>query len=333
MLNCQSGPADHDRVPKTEVLCAPRTTPRRSQPELQKWLSSGPSFADLAAEFPTECRKVESEVGQLFASGKASDVEAYVASLRSTGRPRKPGIGGRRGEEAILRDSLHEAIALALLRQIRLQTSAGVKEGTVRFNFVNGYLAQRLLFARALERKPVSLAWFRLVWPLIWQKRRLLPLVERKGIYCFYSKRLIHDLASMIGSRPCLEIGAGDGTLARFLADAGVQIVATDDYSWKQSVSYPQDVVRQDAISALRRRRPEVVICSWPPAGNRFEREVFRTSSVELYIVIGSRTEANSGNWLDYRSQKDFELQSDELLAELVLPPETDASVLVFRRR
>ncbi len=47
----------------------------------------------------------------------------------------------------------------------------GVARGTVRFNLLNGYLAQRLLFAKGLERKPVSIHWFRVLWPLLWQRR------------------------------------------------------------------------------------------------------------------------------------------------------------------
>ena len=54
---------------------------------------------------------------------------------------------------------------------------------------LNGFVAQRLLFARGLERKPVSMRRFRLIWPLLWQRRRLMPLVQPKGIYCFYSRR------------------------------------------------------------------------------------------------------------------------------------------------
>jgi 16S rRNA A1518/A1519 N6-dimethyltransferase RsmA/KsgA/DIM1 with predicted DNA glycosylase/AP lyase activity len=44
----------------------------------------------------------------------------------------------------------------------------------------------------------------------------------------------------MIASRSCLEIGAGDGTLTRFLKNQGVQIIATDNHSWKNAVDYPE---------------------------------------------------------------------------------------------
>jgi 2-polyprenyl-3-methyl-5-hydroxy-6-metoxy-1,4-benzoquinol methylase len=121
-----------------------------------------------------------------------------------------------------------------------LVADTGVKQGKLRFNLLNGYIAQKLLFSKGLERKPTSLFWFRLFWPLVGQKKRLMPLVQPKGIYCFYSHELIEALAGMIASRSCLEIGAGDGTLTRFLKNQGVQIIATDNHSWKNAVDYPE---------------------------------------------------------------------------------------------
>ncbi len=198
-------------------------------------------------------------------------------------------------------------MAVEAVRGEWMAAAAGVRGGRIRFGLLNGFVAQRLLFAHGLERKPVSMRRFKLVWPLLWQRRRLLPLVQPKGIYCFYSAQLIDRLATLIGDRPCLEIAAGDGTLSRFLRERGVPVTATDDHSWKHAVTFPADVIRQDAREALRAHSPAVVICSWPPAGNRFEQHVFRTRSVELYIVISSRHTFASGSWDDYRSQTGFD--------------------------
>jgi hypothetical protein len=74
------------------------------------------------------------------------------------------------------------------------------------------------------------------------------------------------------------------------------------------------------------------VICSWPPAGNDFEREVFRTPSVELYLVIGSRHAFASGDRQAYSQQSAFALREAPELGRLVLPPEIDPEVLVFER-
>ncbi len=214
-----------------------------------------------------------------------------------------------------------------------LAAATGVSKGKVRFNYLNGYLAQKLLFSHDLVRKPVSLFWFRLIWPLIWQKRLLMPLVQSQGVYCFYSRPLIDSLAKMMAGRTCLEIAAGDGTLTRFLTDRGIKITATDDYSWGNTIKYPGSVINLDARLALNAYSPEIVICSWPPAGNTFERHVFKTSSVQLYIVISSLHQFASGNWNDYQSQSTFAIEEEKNLNRLVFPPELDAAVYLFRRQ
>jgi hypothetical protein len=223
----------------------------------------------------------------------------------------------------------------AALQQASVATEAGVEIGTgrLRFSLWDGYLAQKLLFRRGLERKPVSLLAFRLVWPLVRRKGVLMPLVREQGIYCFYSRRLVRELAAMIDGRACVEIGAGDGTLARFLRDEGVDLVATDDRSWDSVITYPEDVVAEPAVRTLRRCSPTVVICSWPPAGNGFEQAVFATPSVDLYVVIGSRDEHAFGNHDAYRRQSSFEMTLDERLSRLTLPPQNRGAVYVFRRR
>jgi hypothetical protein len=239
----------------------------------------------------------------------------------------------RQLESAALAKLIRHRMAHLALKGYALSAAAGGKSGKVRFNWLNGFIAQKLLFARELERKPVSLFWFRLFWPLVWQKALLMPLVEAKGIYCFYSKPLIEALARLIGDRECLEIAAGDGTLSRFLAAEGARVTATDDHSWKHAVNYPDTVLKLDAAQALVRFKPRVVVCSWPPANNGFERLVFADPGVDLYIVIGSRHAFASGNWADYRAQTAFEMEEDVRLGGWVLPPELAATVYLFRRR
>jgi hypothetical protein len=74
------------------------------------------------------------------------------------------------------------------------------------------------------------------------------------------------------------------------------------------------------------------VICSWPPAGNAFERAVFATPSVETYIVLTSSDEREAGDWDSYRSQTGFDRGDGPTLSRLVLP-EGRNRVLIFTRR
>lgn len=302
----------------------------RSPRQVRTWLDGRPPLEELIAAYPAHWRAVQRAVSPMLARRDVEELRAYVLSAggdgHRRGRARGPGLTD-------LELQIRDRMTVEAVRQVMVSMSSGVPDGRVRFGLVNGFVAQRLLFEHDLERKPVSLRWFRALWPLLWQRRLLMPLVQPQGIYCFYSRSLVDRLVELIDGRPCVEIAAGDGTLTRFLASAGADITATDDGSWSHSVRSGDGVVRQDARRALRSRQPSVVICSWPPAGNDFERHVFSTASVDLYIVIGTRHQFGAGDWSAYRRQQDFDGVLDESLTRLVLPPELDPAVHVFRRR
>jgi len=302
-----------------------------------KWLRSEPSLDDLGAHFPELLESVRGEIAKIVASCAAAELPVYLKRLLSTEQLMKKKYHGSRGDKnvgaALVLQAVRTRMAHLAIKQHLIAEATGIDKGKVRFNLLNGYVAQKLLFVDALERKPVSMLLFRLLWPLLWQRKLLMPLVQPEGIYCFYSRQLVKALAALVGTRSCLEIAAGDGTLTRFLADCGVRITATDDYSWKHEVKYPGFVVRMDAREALREYTPEVVLCSWPPAGNAFEQLVFRTKSVKLYIVVSSRHRFAAGNWDHYLQQSAFEREEDEALSRLVLPTELDAAVYIFRRK
>ncbi|HIJ86101.1 MAG TPA: SAM-dependent methyltransferase [Desulfuromonadales bacterium] len=304
---------------------------------LLKWLQSQPSLDELDERFPGMRDAVRQELAEIVAAGSPAGLPTYLKRMLQAERLLERKLGNSRGDAkiaaALVEQIARTRMAHLTIKQHLIAEATGVTKGKVRFNRINGYLAQKLLFADGLERKPVSLFWFRIVWPLLWQKRLLMPLVQPKGIYCFYSGALLTELVSLIGSRTCLEIAAGDGTLTRFLADSGVAVTATDDHSWTHAVNYPDFVLKRTAPVALHEFAPEVVICSWPPAGNGFEQQVFRTKSVQTYIVISSRHRFAAGNWDDYNAQSTFEIAEDARLSRLVLPPELDAAVYIFRRK
>jgi hypothetical protein len=161
----------------------------------------------------------------------------------------------------------------------------------------------------------------------------LLPLAEAHGIYCFYSKRFIGGICELIAQRRCIEIASGDGALARFIRASGTDVTAFDDYSWAGKITYPSDVVKCDAATAVRSRDPEVVICSWPPAKNNFEQHVLSARTVRRYIVVGSEHKFAFGNWMTYRAQRDFALRKDDQLSRFLLPREFGGAVYVFDRQ
>ncbi len=306
----------------------------RRSADVRAWLKSRPTLDEMRAEFPHEWTQVEAELSAVVDTGDPRALEQYVQQLASGGG--QPAARGakptRSGIDAALAAQVRRSMAAESIRHLSVRAASGVKSGRVRFNLVNGWVAQRLLFdGGGLDRKPVSMGRFRLLWPLLWQRKRLMPLVEPKGIYCFYSKPLIKRLAALIGDRRALEVAAGDGTLSRFLKEAGVDITATDDHSWS-AVDFPPDVERLDAAKAVKQYRPQVVLCSWPPEGNAFERAILAAPGVETYIVIGSGARVGTGDRDAYLRATGFTERDDAALAKFVLPPELGSVVRVFDR-
>ncbi|MDD5263193.1 MAG: hypothetical protein PHD76_15220, partial [Methylacidiphilales bacterium] len=208
-----------------------------------EWLKTKPSLDELCASYPKEWAAVQQDISAIVETGRAEDLKAYLARVSAQAASAKPAPGSRQASlETALSHLVRSRMAHESVKKLSLSTlasNAGATKGKLRFNLFNGFVAQKLLFAKELERKPVSLFWFHLLWPLVWQKKRLMPLVQGRGIYCFYSRELIGALAGMIGGKSCLEIAAGDGTLTRFLKDRGVQLSATDNHGWANAVTYP----------------------------------------------------------------------------------------------
>jgi hypothetical protein len=308
----------------------------KSPKEILKWISQDARLQELMDCYPEIWQNVGPKLVAAMEDGSEPKLRAYTDQAKSLEQIWHQRIRKSRQNAKIIESALpylvESRMALLSLSQCYQAAAIGKASGKIRFNRINGFIIQKLFFRSHLTRKPASLRWFRFWWPLITQKRLLMPLVQKKGIYCFFSRELIEKLSSLIGNRSCLEIGAGDGTLSRFLMEAGTQIHATDDQSWKNAIEYPETVERLSARQALDKYQPQAVLCSWPPPGNAFEQRVFSTESVELYIMIGSRFQFAAGNWNSYETQKKFSWRTDPELSSLVLPPELESAVIIFQR-
>ncbi|THG28698.1 SAM-dependent methyltransferase [Naasia lichenicola] len=311
-----------------------RSPAKRSLVAIERWLATNPSLEDVAARFPAEWQQAMGEVKQAAAGGAGGGAELARRLGAQRGRP----ADRMQSEAARVSDRVRSHMTLRLLQAVAVRSESGVEEGRVRFGLLNGWLLQRVFFEKGLRRKPVSMGAYRIAWPLAWERRRLMALVRPNGIYCFYSGAFVRRIAGMaraVGSAQpgaVLEIAAGDGTLTRFLRDAGAAAHATDDHSWASTIDYADDVERADARTALRMHSPATVVCSWPPPGNLFERAVFETPSVQTYIAVVGAHESEAGAWDAYRAQDAFDWSVDEELSALVLPSGR-SRVLVFRRR
>jgi 2-polyprenyl-3-methyl-5-hydroxy-6-metoxy-1,4-benzoquinol methylase len=306
----------------------------RSGGDVARWLAERPSLDELKGRYPKWWEETGNDLLDVLGQRRLGLVAEHLARVRAVEAAALEKIAGKKAErDGAVRDLVKSRMAILAMEQILAGAVLGKDAGPLRFNRWTGTILQKLLFRRDLERKPVSLFWFRFWWPLLPQRRFLIPLVQPKGIYCFFSKPLLKGLAKKIGNKTTLEVAAGDGTLSRFLAAEGVNIRATDNYSWSHAITYPPDVERNSVGPALSAHRPEAVICSWPPAGNDFERVIFSFPTVKLYIVIASRHSFAAGNWKDYGLQKNFTWTRDETLSRYVLPPDLDPAVYVFEKK
>lgn len=312
-----------------------------SKREAQQILANEIHVESLLQRYPEYKDEVLKELALLKSNQEGKLVDAIIAKYTSNAKLastkiHKSGMN-EKTIETFLPVIIKSRFAIYLLEQVAIAAAAENTAKPLKLNLWDGAILQRLLFQQDLQRKPVSLRAFKLWWRLVRHKNRLMPLVNQKGIYCFYSKPLIQELSSLIGGRKCLEIAAGDGTLSKFLNESRVDgnCIATDDYSWQHYISYPDFVEKADAKTALRKYSPEVVICSWPVAKNTYEKHVFKTSSVQLYIVIGTKNPAVTGDFEAYQNadNEEFTMEYNERLSSLILPPSEDHAVYIFRRK
>src|SRR5207248_81933 len=148
---------------------------------------------------------------------------------------------------------------------------------------------------------------------------RICEFDPRGPLYLLPTRELVRALAARIracGARRILEVAAGDGFLSAALRPAlrGTRIVASDSGAWAdprarmtagerrefRGVSVPGVrlggcVLRFDALAAIRRMRPELVLVSWLPPGRLLERLI---RAPVLYILeIGANGGVTPGAW------------------------------------
>ena len=108
-----------------------------------------------------------------------------------------------------------------------------------------------------------------------------------------FVRRLAKLLRALAGPRgTVLEVGAGDGFLSRCLrtADPGLRLRATDSGAWEKAaarlttradrqhagsisgLALGAEVERLEAVAAIERYRPAVVLAAWLPPGRLFEQ-------------------------------------------------------------
>lgn len=115
---------------------------------------------------------------------------------------------------------------------------------------------------------------------------------EERGVFHYFTREFVGRLARLIvglDAETCVEVGAGDGVLARGLGEQGVIVAPTD----------PQpagpEVVALGAREAIERYKPDLVIACWPPADAHVEVTVLGAPGVTAFVYIGQMINGQVG--------------------------------------
>lgn len=127
--------------------------------------------------------------------------------------------------------------------------------------------------------------------------------------FVFLSWNWITPFIQWINGRKCLEIMSGTGALSSVLRSEGVDIIATDNFSWKDKLTsqwmYIEDL---DSIAAIDiyGKSVDIVIMSWAPYGSDLGYEclkrLYEVNPKAVMVVIGEDCYGctASGKFFDY---------------------------------
>lgn len=110
----------------------------------------------------------------------------------------------------------------------------------------------------------------------------------RRGLWTVIDRNWTGVLADWIGDRKVLEIMAGAGHLAKALSERGIEVVATDNFSFKKrhlNLVAMYDILPMEAVAAAGKLTADVLIVSWPPYGEMAVVDAVRAWGPERPIV------------------------------------------------
>jgi len=127
------------------------------------------------------------------------------------------------------------------------------------------------------------------------------------GLYCIPTQELVEWLKHEIGTQPAIEIGSGNGVLAKALGIPATdnkmqdrpEIVASYAAAGQTTVKYGPNVLRFTGEEAVREFQPEVVVAAWvthrynamtPERGGNTHGVVEQAilANVKRYLFVGN---------------------------------------------
>ncbi len=129
-------------------------------------------------------------------------------------------------------------------------------------------------------------------------------------IYQLPSVEFVHKLSDKIrdiGAKNILEVGAGRGTICKYVSKIlDQQIILTDSYYWWKNREYTKNiehtnVLKKTYIEAIEQFEPDLIIASWIPFGECWTKDFRKYPFVKGYILIGEGAGCATGSEEDWR--------------------------------
>src|SRR5215210_1009499 len=118
------------------------TAPRRPK-DVQQWLAQQPSLGELREAFPADWEAVDAELGPLVERGDLEEIKAYVRDLAKPSAPALAAARRRERQDALVSAQVRRQMAVAALRPLLRASVTGAPAGRLRFNLLNGWVAQK----------------------------------------------------------------------------------------------------------------------------------------------------------------------------------------------
>jgi hypothetical protein len=311
---------------------------RPTQPPSSPAILEGLSLAELTQLEPELWQEVLATIKQAVAEKRTSSLAAMSQKAGATIRRWSNATPSPVAQTQHARHELIKAqmMTLAVEQFISAFTGSHIKPS------MSDRITLRWRILRHLEAgSTMTMTAFDAAWMRLKNQAAAAAAVQNAGFWSIPTRELCLGLKSYIKDQSVLEVGCGRGLFVSALREVGVSTIGVDDCSWQPArrVVLPAKAFTtiQNAAEALRENRPKVVLSAWPPPSNSFERMIFATSSVDLYLAIVSSHQFASGNWQDYQAQelssKGFTCTTNESLNSMLRPLESQQKILIFRRR
>lgn len=124
---------------------------------------------------------------------------------------------------------------------------------------------------------------------------RLKEAYNDVGMFAFVSWKWVNPFVKWLDGRKCLEVMAGRGWLTHALRQKGVNVIATDNFSWAKKRNWEEPLTPVDELDAIDSVRKfgadiDILIMAWPymdDTAYEVIKELHKVNPSALVVYIG----------------------------------------------